>query len=59
VKEMTHSRFWLLDMFLSEEELTVQIAQVDGIKIDYVDVSKAGHDQVLEQFASYPTGTNK
>jgi hypothetical protein len=56
---MTHSRFGLLDMFLSEEELTVQVAQVDGIKVDYVDVSKAGHDQVLEQFASYPTGTNK
>lgn len=39
-------------MLMSEEELSVEIAQIDGIEIDDVDFSKASKDEVLQQFAS-------
>ncbi len=46
-------------MFLSEEELAVQVAQIDGVKIDDVNLAKAGQDQILEQFASDPAGADE
>lgn len=46
-------------MFLSEEKLTIQIAQVDCIKIDDVNLSEPGHDKVLEQFASDAASANE
>ena len=57
--KLTHDSFGLLDMFMSEEELTVEIAQVDSVKINDVDVAEAGHDQIFEEFASYPASTNE
>lgn len=48
LKVQTHQSLGLLDMFLSEKKLTVQIAQIDGIKIDNVNLSEPCHDQVLE-----------
>jgi hypothetical protein len=46
-------------VFVSEEELTVEITQVDSIKIDNVNLSETGHDQVFEQFASNAAGANE
>lgn len=35
-------------MFVAEEKLAIEVAQIDGVKVDDVDVTKAGHDQILE-----------
>lgn len=56
---ITHDGFWLLDMLVSEEELTVEITQVDRIKIDDINMVKTCHDKVLEQFASYTASTDE
>jgi hypothetical protein len=39
-------------VFLSEQKLTVQVAQINGVKIDNVNLSEAGQDQILEQLTS-------
>ena len=39
-------------MLLSEEELAVQIAQIDGVEIDDVDLAETSQDEVLEKLAS-------
>lgn len=36
-----------LDVFLSEEELAVEITQIDRIEVDNVDLSEARKDKVL------------
>ena len=46
-------------MFLSEEELAVQVAQINCIKIDYVNLPEASHDHIFEQFASNATGADE
>jgi len=43
-----YKSFRLLDVGVSEEELTVEIRKIDGIEVDYVDFSKACSDEVLE-----------
>ena len=48
----TYDSFRLLDVFVSEEELAVEVAQVDGVEIDDVDLAEAGQSEVLEQFAA-------
>jgi hypothetical protein len=42
----------LLDVFLAEEELPVEVAEVNRIEVDNVDLPEAGKDEVLEQLAS-------
>lgn len=44
-------------MLVSEEELPIEIAQVDGIEVNDVDFAEAGEDKVLEKFASDPSST--
>lgn len=39
-------------MFMSEEELPVKVAEVDGIEIDNVDFAEAAEDEVLEELAA-------
>ena len=46
-------------MLMTEEKLAVEIAQVDCVQVDDVDLAKPTHHKVLEEFASYPTGTNQ
>ena len=48
----------LLDVFLSEEELTIQIAQINRVKIHDVDLAETGEDQVLEKLAANATGAD-
>lgn len=45
--------FWFFDMFLSEEELAIEIGKINSVKINYVDLPKASEDEVLEQLAAY------
>lgn len=39
-------------MFVSEEELAVQVREIDGIEVDDAYLPKAAEDEVLEQFAA-------
>ncbi len=56
---MTYQSFRLLDMFMSEEELPIQITEVDCIEIDNMHFAKAGEDKILEELASDTPGSNK
>lgn len=42
-------------MLVSEEKLPIEIAEINCIKVNYVDLAEACENEVLEQFASYPT----
>ena len=46
-------------MFMSEEELTVQVAQIDRIKVHDMYLAKAGEDQVLKELASNTARTDQ
>lgn len=42
----------LLDVLIAEEELAIEIAQVDRVEVDDVDVAEAREDEVLEELAA-------
>lgn len=46
-------------MLMSEEELTVEVAQVDCIKVDDVDFAESREDEVFEELAADAAGANK
>jgi len=58
-KGPTHQGFWLLDVFMSEKELPVEITQVNCVKVDDVDFPKACQDEVFEELASNAAGANQ
>lgn len=45
-------------MFVSEQKLPVQVAQVDRVEVDNVDFAEAGKDKVLEELAAYSSGAD-
>lgn len=51
----TYDSFWLLDMFVSEEELAVEVAEVDCVEVDDMYFAEAGQGEVLEEFAANAT----
>lgn len=55
---VAYQSFRLFDVFVSEEELSVEITQIDGVEVDNVDVAKAEEDYVLQEFAADATGTD-
>lgn len=46
-------------MLMSEEELPVQIAQINGVKIHYMDLTKASEDEILKKLTSNTSGADK
>lgn len=46
-------------MFMPEEELAIEIAQIDCIEIDDVDFAEPGQDEVFEELTADPTCANK
>jgi hypothetical protein len=52
---MTHQCLGLLDMLMSKEELSVQVAEIDCIEIHDMNLSEASKNQILEQFAANST----
>ena len=44
---------------MSEEELAVQIAEIDGVKVDDMNFTEAGQYQVLQQFAAYAASSDE
>ena len=55
----TYQGLRLLDMFMSEEELAIEVAQVDCIQVDNVDFAEPGQDEVFEEFAADAACANK
>jgi hypothetical protein len=47
-----HQCLGLLDVLIAEQELPVEVAQVDGVQIDNVNLPEAREDEVLEQLAA-------
>lgn len=56
--DYTDQSLWFLDMFLSKEELAVQVAEIDCVKVDDVNFTEAGEDKVLQKLAANSTSTN-
>ena len=50
--------FGFLDMFVTEEELAIEVAEIDSVKIHNVDLTKAGEYEILKQLASNAAGTD-
>jgi hypothetical protein len=44
----THQGFGLLYVFMSEKELSIQVAKIDSIQIDDVDFAEACEDEVFK-----------
>ncbi len=44
---IAHQSLGLLYMLLTEEELTIEVAEVDGVQVDDVDLAEAGENKVL------------
>lgn len=55
----THQGLGFLNVFMAEEKLSIEIAEVNGVEIDDVNLAKAGQNQVLEQFAADATGADE
>ena len=55
---LAYQGFQFLDVFISEEELAVEVAQVDRVEVDDVDLSEANKDEVLQQFAANASSTD-
>jgi hypothetical protein len=53
-----HQCLGFLDVFLTKEELAVEVAEVNGIKVDNMYLAKAGHDKILEQLTADTSSTN-
>ena len=45
-------------MLVTEEELSIQITEVDGIQIDNVDLAEAGEDKVLQKLTANSPGAD-
>lgn len=39
-------------MFLTKKELTIEVADVDGVQINDVDLAEAGEDKILQKLAA-------
>lgn len=55
----TYQCLRFLDVLLAKEELAVQVAQVDCVKVDNVDFAETGEQEVLEKLAADPSGTHQ
>ena len=39
-------------MLSAEKKLAIEIAQIDGVEVDYMDFAETGQDEVFEQLAA-------
>ena len=44
-------------MLIAEQKLAIQVAEVDGVQVDDVDLSKASEGQILEKLAADATSS--
>lgn len=50
--KIAHQSLRLLDMLLAKEELTVEVAEVNGVQINDVDLAEAGEDKIFQKLAA-------
>lgn len=55
----THQGFGLLDVFMAEKELSIQVTEVDSVQIDDMDFAEACKDKVFQELAADATSTNQ
>lgn len=55
----THRCLRFLDMLMSEEKLTVQIAKVYGVKVNDVNLLEARKDKVFQKLATDAASAHK
>lgn len=55
---IAHQSFRFLDMLLTEEELTVEVAEVDSVQINNVDLTEASEDKILQKLAANSSGAD-
>jgi hypothetical protein len=55
---MTHQSLRFLDVLVSEEKLSVQVAQVNCVKVHDVNFTEASQDEVLQKFATNSSCAN-
>jgi len=53
-----YQRLGLFDVFVAEEELTVEVAEIDSVQIHDMNLSKACQDEVLQKLASNPASAD-
>jgi hypothetical protein len=39
-------------VLVAEQELAIEVAEIDGVKVYHGDIAKAGEHEVLEEFAA-------
>lgn len=44
----TNQGLGLLDMLTTKEELSIEITQIDSVKVDNVNLAESGQDEVFE-----------
>lgn len=50
---------WLLNVFLSEEKLTVEIGEINCIEVNDVNLTEPSEDEVFEELAANAAGADK
>jgi hypothetical protein len=45
-------------MFVAEEKLAIEVREIDGVQVHYVNLAKACKREVLEQFTPNATSAN-
>ena len=45
-------------MFVTEKKLSIEVAEVDGVQINDVDLAEAGENKVLQELATNSSGTD-
>ena len=54
---MTYQGFRFFDVLMPEEELAIEIAEIDGVEIDNVDLTETCEYEVLEELAPDPSSS--
>ena len=54
----TNQSLRLFDVFMTEEELAIEVAEIDGVKIDDVDLTEASEDKILQKLTADAAGTD-
>lgn len=54
----THQGFTLLDIFLAEEKLAIEVRKVNGVEVKKCDMTKTGHNHVLHWILYRKEGVN-
>ena len=55
---MAYQSLRFLDMFVTEKELAIEVAEVNGVQVDNVNLTKAGEDKILQELTADAASAN-